>query len=63
MFEKPSANLQEQKVSMLSEFLTKHASDSPVTFVTLMHFAFLFFPLSCFETHQNRNSVQGPTII
>ena len=32
---------------MLSEFPTKHASNSPVTFVILKRFAVLFFLLSC----------------
>ena len=37
----------EQKTSMLSQFLTKHASSSPVMFVILKRFAVLFFLPSC----------------
>ena len=36
-----------KKTSMLSEFPTKHASNSPVTFVTIKRFAVLFFLPSC----------------
>ena len=36
-----------QETSMLSEFPTKHASNIPVTFVTLKRFAVLFFLPSC----------------
>ena len=39
--------VEEQKTPMLSEFPTKHASNSPVTFVTLERFAVLFFLPSC----------------
>ena len=39
--------VEEPKIFMLSEFLTKHASNSPFTFVTLKRFAVLFFVPSC----------------
>ena len=39
--------VEEQETLMLSEFPTKHASNSPVTFVTLRRFVVLFFLPSC----------------
>ena len=42
-----SVFVEDQKTSMLSEFPTKHANNSPVTFVTLKNFAVLFFLPSC----------------
>ena len=38
---------EEQKPSMLSEFPTKHSSNSPFTFVTLKRFAVVSFLPSC----------------
>ena len=42
-FPKTDLFVEEHKMSMLREFPTKHASKSPVTFVTLKRFAVLFF--------------------
>ena len=39
--------VEEQETLMLSEFPTKHASNSPVTFVTVRRFVVLFFLPSC----------------
>ena len=44
-------------MSMLREFPTKHASKSPVTFVTLKRFAVLFFLPSCWV-----NSLVSPLL-
>ena len=65
--------VEEKETSILSEFSTKHASNSPVTFVTLKRFAVLFFPPSCcvnslisivvihkFYYHGNLTSHQSP---
>ena len=46
-FPKTDLFVEEHKMSMLREFPTKHASKSPVTFVTLKRFAVLFFLPSC----------------
>ena len=46
-FPKTDLFVEEYKMSMLREFPTKHASKSPVTFVTLKRFAVLLFLPSC----------------
>ena len=49
--------VEELKTTMVSEFPTKHASNSPVTFVTHKRFAVLFFlPSCCVNSRKNWHS-------